>query len=50
MKSHSSIQIVKMWCNMRTDLILRCFDNSKGLSYGDLLVGVVLKLSSWLTV
>jgi hypothetical protein len=37
-------------CGMCTDPVLRCFDNPKGLSYGDLLVGIVPELSSSLTV
>jgi hypothetical protein len=39
-----------MWCGMRSDPVLRCFNNTEGLSYGDLLVGVVPDLSSWLMV
>jgi hypothetical protein len=39
-----------MWCGVHTDLVLRCFDDSEGLNYGDLLVGVVLEFSSWLVV
>jgi hypothetical protein len=50
MKPHGSIRVVRMWCRIRTDPILRCFDNSEGLSCGDLLVGVVPELLSWLTV
>jgi hypothetical protein len=50
MKSHSSIQVVRMWCGIHTDPVLRCFINSEGLSYGDLLVGVVPELTSWLMV
>jgi hypothetical protein len=50
MKSHGSIRVVRMWCRIRTDPILRCFINPEGLSCGDLLVSVVSKLESWLTV
>jgi hypothetical protein len=50
MKPKGSSRVVKMWCDMCTDPILSCFDNLEGLSYGDLLVGVVPKVSSWLTV
>jgi hypothetical protein len=50
MKPHSSIWVVRMGCGIRIDPVLRCFDNPEGLSYGNLLVGVVPKLSSWLTV
>jgi hypothetical protein len=35
---------------MRTNPILKCLDNLKGLIYEDLLVSVVPELSSWLTV
>jgi hypothetical protein len=50
MKPHGSVWVVRMWCGIHTDPVLRCFDNPEWLSYGDLLVGVVPKLSSWLTV
>jgi hypothetical protein len=50
MKSHGSIRVVKMWCSERTDPVIRCFVNLEGLIYGNLLVGVVLELTSWLTV
>jgi hypothetical protein len=50
MKPLNSIRVVKMWCGVRTDPVLRFFDNLEGLNYGDLLVGIVPKLSSWLTI
>jgi hypothetical protein len=50
MKSHDSIWVVRMWCRIRTDPILRCFVDSEGLNYEDLLVGVAPELVSWLTV
>jgi hypothetical protein len=50
MKSHCSVWVVRMWCGIQTDPILRCFVNPEGLSYGDLLVGVVPELTNWLTV
>jgi hypothetical protein len=50
MKLHSSIQVVIKWSDMRTDPILRCFDNLEGLNYGDLLLGVVPEFPSWLMV
>jgi hypothetical protein len=50
MKSHGSIQVVRMWCSECTDLVIRCFVNLEGLIYGNLLVGMVLELASWLTV
>jgi hypothetical protein len=39
-----------MWCGEHNDPILKCFINPEGLSYRDLLVGVVPELVSWLTV
>jgi hypothetical protein len=50
MKSHRFIRVVRMWCRIRTDPVFMCFINPKGLSCGDLLVSVVFKLVSWLTV
>jgi hypothetical protein len=50
MKPDGSIRVVRMWCGIRTDLILRCFDNPEGPSYRNLLVSVVTELSSRLTV
>jgi hypothetical protein len=50
MKPHNSVQVIRMWCGICTDPVLRCFDNPEGLSYMDLLVSVVPELSSWLTV
>jgi hypothetical protein len=41
MKPHSSVWVIRMWCRIRTDPILRCFDNLWGLNHRDLLVGVV---------
>jgi hypothetical protein len=46
MKSHGSIRVVRMWCGIRLNPVLRCFVNPEGLSCGDLLVGVVLELAS----
>jgi hypothetical protein len=37
-----------MWCSIRTNPVLRCFDNPEGLSYEDLLVGVVSDLANGL--
>jgi hypothetical protein len=42
MKSHDSVWVVRMWCRIHNNPILRCFVNSEGLSCGDLLVSVVL--------
>jgi hypothetical protein len=50
MKPHGFVWVVRIWCNMRRDPILRCFDNPEGLSYVDLLGGVAPELSSRLTV
>jgi hypothetical protein len=50
MKLHRSIRVVRMFCGIHTEPILKCFDNPLGLSYVDLLVGVAPELSSWLTV
>jgi hypothetical protein len=50
MKPHSSIQVVRIWCGERTNPVLMCFINPEGLSCGDLLVGVVPELVSWLAV
>jgi hypothetical protein len=49
-KPHGSIRVVRRWRGICTDPVLRCFDNLEGLSYGNLLVGMVPELSSWLTV
>jgi hypothetical protein len=50
MKSHASVRVDRTWCGERTDPVLRCFVDPEGLSYEDLLVGVVPKLMSWLMV
>jgi hypothetical protein len=50
MKFHDTIRVVRMWCRIRTDPILRCFMDPEVLNYVDLLVGVVPELASWLTV
>jgi hypothetical protein len=46
MKLLDSIRVLRMWCGIRTDPVLRCFDDPEGLNCGDLLVGVVPGLSS----
>jgi hypothetical protein len=46
MKPHGSIRVVRMWCGICTDPVLRCFDNLEVLSCEDLLVGMVPELSS----
>jgi hypothetical protein len=50
MKPHGSVRVIRIWCGECTDPVLRCFINLEGLSCGELLVGVVPKLVSWLTV
>jgi hypothetical protein len=50
MKSHGSVRVVRIWCRIHTDPIVRCFVNMEGLSCRDWLVGVVTELVSWLTV
>jgi hypothetical protein len=42
MKLHGSIRVVRLGCDKRTNPILRCFVNSKGLNYRDRLEGMVL--------
>jgi hypothetical protein len=46
MKPHGAIRVVKNWCGMSVDPILRCFDNPEGLNYGDLLVVIVPEFPS----
>jgi hypothetical protein len=46
MMSHCFIWVVRMWCGIHTNPILRCFMDPEGLNYRDLLVGVVLELVS----
>jgi hypothetical protein len=48
MKRHGSNQVVRMWCGIRTNTVLRCFNNLEGLSYRDLLVSVVPELANGL--
>jgi hypothetical protein len=47
---HGSVRVVRMWCRIRKDPILRLFMNPDGLNCGALLVSVVLELTSWLMV
>jgi hypothetical protein len=46
MTSYGSIQVVRIWCGKLTNPILKHFVNPEGLSYGDLLVGMVPELTS----
>jgi hypothetical protein len=50
MKPHGSVRVVRMWCGICTNPVLRCFNSLEGLSCRNLLVRVVSELSSWLTV
>jgi hypothetical protein len=50
MKSHDPVWVVRMWCGIHTDPVLRCFVNQEGLSCENLLVSVVPELARWLTV
>jgi hypothetical protein len=50
MKSHGSIWVVRIWCGIHTDPVLRCFMDPEGLNYGDLLIGVVPEIAGLLTV
>jgi hypothetical protein len=49
-KTHGLIRVVRIWCGIHTNPILRCFDNPEGLNCENLLVDVVPELSRWLTV
>jgi hypothetical protein len=46
MKPHGSIRVVRKWCRMRTDTILKCFDNLEGLDCGYSQVGIVHELAN----
>jgi hypothetical protein len=48
MKSPGSIWVVRKWCKICTDPILKCFVNLEGLSCRDLIVGILPELMSWL--
>jgi hypothetical protein len=50
MNPHGSVWVVRMWCVIRTDTVLECFDKPEGLNCRDMRAGVVLKLTSWLMV
>jgi hypothetical protein len=50
MKPLSSIQVVRMWCGVSTDPVLRYFHDPEGLNCGDSLVSMVPELSNWLTI
>jgi hypothetical protein len=46
MKSHGFVRVVRMWCGILTDPILRCFMDPEWMNYGDLLVGMVPEFTS----
>jgi hypothetical protein len=46
MNSHGSIKVVRKWCDIFTNLVLRCFDSPEGLGCGNLLVGVFPELAN----
>jgi hypothetical protein len=39
MRPHGSVRVVKKWCGMRTNPILKCLDNPEGLNNGYLISG-----------
>jgi hypothetical protein len=43
-------RLLELWCRIHIDPILMCFVNPEGLTYEDLLEGMVPELVSWLTV
>jgi hypothetical protein len=49
-KPHSFGRVVRMWCGICSNPVVRYFVNPEGLNYGDLLVGVVDEFTSWLMV
>jgi hypothetical protein len=48
-KPHGSVRVVRMWCRICIDPVLRCFDDSEGLNYENLLVSVVPECHSFMT-
>jgi hypothetical protein len=46
MKPHNSVWVIRKWCGVRSDPVLRYFDNSEVLNCGDLLVSVVPEFPS----
>jgi hypothetical protein len=41
MKPHGSIRVVRIWCGIYINPVVRCFDNPEELCCGDLLVVMV---------
>jgi hypothetical protein len=48
MKPHGSVWVVRKWCGVCNNPILKCFDNPEGLNCGDFLVGRVPELANGL--
>jgi hypothetical protein len=46
MNPRGSVWVVRMWSIICTDPALECFDNPEGLNSEDLLLSVVLELTS----
>jgi hypothetical protein len=46
----SSVRVVRKWCRICTNPVLRCLVNLEGLIYEDMLDDVVPKLVSLLTI
>jgi hypothetical protein len=50
MKSRGSVWVIRMWCRISINPVIRCYVDPEGLNYGNLVVGVLPELMSWLTV
>jgi hypothetical protein len=50
MKSRGSVWVVRMWCRISINPVIRCYVDLEGLNYRNLVVGVLPELMSWLTV
>jgi hypothetical protein len=48
MKPHDSVQVVKKWWGVRTDPVVRCFNNPERLNCRDSLVGIVPEFPSFI--
>jgi hypothetical protein len=47
-KLHGSVWVIRMWCKICTNPILRF--NPEGLNCGDWLVGIVHEFAGWLMI
>jgi hypothetical protein len=47
---HGSVWVVRLWCGICTDPVLRCVNNLEGMNCGGLLDVMAPKFMSWLTV